>query len=54
MGVEIGLRRHRIQVKKIAAFKENVIRITRLNSPDNLAKLIEDLNPVLRGRAIAP
>ena len=35
----------------IVAFKEQVKRITRRNSPVNLAQVIEDLNPVLRGFA---
>ena len=49
LGVEIGLRWTRIQPKKIEAFKGKVRRLTRRNSPVNLAKVIADLNPVLRG-----
>jgi len=51
LGVEIGRRWTRIQRKKIAAFKDKIKRITRRNSPVNLVKVIEDLNPVLRGFA---
>jgi hypothetical protein len=51
LGVEIGLRRTRVQDKKVAAFKEKVKVLTRRNSPVNLAKVIADLNPVLRGFA---
>lgn len=49
LGVIIGSRHTRIDPKKIAAFKLKVKQITRRNSPVNLAKVISDLNPVLRG-----
>lgn len=49
LGVEIHSERTRIQDKKVAGFKEKVKKITRRNSPVNLKKVIEDLNPVLRG-----
>jgi len=51
LGVEIGLRRIRIQDKKVAAFKAKVKAITRRNSPVNLEKIITDLTPVMRGYA---
>lgn len=51
LGVEITPRWIRIQAKKLAAFQEKVKRITRRTSPVNLAQVIADLNPVLRGFA---
>ena len=51
LGVEIGLRWTRIQDKKVAAFKAKVKALTRRNSPVNLAKIITDLTPVVRGFA---
>lgn len=51
LGVQIYLLRTSIQDKKIDAFKEKVKAITRRNSPVNLAQVINDLNPVLRGFA---
>lgn len=51
LGVEIGSMHTRIQPKKIAAFKAKVKQITRRTSPVNLAQVIADLNPVLRGFA---
>jgi group II intron reverse transcriptase/maturase len=51
LGVEIYPRYTLIQGKKIAALKEKVRAITRRTSPVNLAKVIQDLNPVLRGFA---
>ena len=51
LGVEIGLQWTRIQDKKITAFKAKVKAITRRNSPVNLAQVLTDLNPVLRGFA---
>lgn len=51
LGVEIGLNWTRIQDKKVAAFKAKVKAITRRNSPVNLAKVITDLTPVMRGYA---
>lgn len=49
LGVIIGSLHTRIDPKKVAAFKTKVKQITRRNSPVNLAKVISDLNPVLRG-----
>ena len=40
-----------IQSKRIRRFKDKVKFLTRRNSPVNLEKVIEDLNPVLRGFA---
>ena len=51
LGVEIGSRYTRIQDKRIQRFKDKIRRITRRNSPVNLAQVIKDLNPVLRGFA---
>ena len=51
LGVEISWSWIRIQSKKVSAFKAKVKAITRRNSPVNLEKVIEDLNPVLRGFA---
>ena len=49
LGVIIGSLHIRIDPKKVAAFKAKVKQITRRNSPVNLAKVIADLNPMLRG-----
>lgn len=49
LGVLIGSRHIRIDSSKVASFKQQVKRITRRTSPVNLAKVISDLNPVLRG-----
>ncbi|MEO1981823.1 MAG: group II intron maturase-specific domain-containing protein, partial [Fuerstiella sp.] len=49
LGVIIGSLHTRIDPKKVAAFKAKVKQITRRNSPVNLAKVIADLNPMLRG-----
>lgn len=49
LGVVIGSVHTRIDPKKIAVFKAKVKSITRRTSPVNLAKVIADLNPVLRG-----
>jgi group II intron reverse transcriptase/maturase len=49
LGVVIGSVHTRIDPKKVAAFKSTVKAITRRTSPVNLAKVIADLNPVLRG-----
>lgn len=49
LGVEIGLTYTKIQEKKIARIKARLKAITRRNTPVNLAKVIRDLNPVLRG-----
>jgi RNA-directed DNA polymerase len=51
LGVEIGLRWTRIQDKKVSAFKAKVKALTCRNSPVNLAKIITDLTPVVRGFA---
>jgi RNA-directed DNA polymerase len=51
LGVEIFTEEILIQSKKIKAFKEKVKAITRRNSPVNLAKVIRDLSPVIRGFA---
>ncbi len=51
LGVIIGSRYTRIQPDKIVQFKQKVRSITRRNSPVNLAKVIKDLNPLLRGFA---
>ena len=40
-----------IHKDKVSGFKERVRRITRRNSPVNLDKVIDDLNPVCRGFA---
>ncbi len=49
LGVEIYSTYTRIQEKKIKAFKDKVRKCTRRNIPVNLEKIIEDLNPILRG-----
>jgi RNA-directed DNA polymerase len=49
--VEIGTTYTRIRDKKVCGFQEKVRKITRRNSPVNLAQVIKDLNPVLRGFA---
>lgn len=51
LGVEIHSGMIRLQPKKLRSFKDKVKAITRRNSPVNLAKVIRDLNPVLRGFA---
>lgn len=51
LGVSIHSGYTRIQQRKIKAFKVKVKAMTRRNSPVNLAKVIHDLNPVLRGFA---
>lgn len=51
LGVVIGSVHTRIAAEKVAAFKATVKAITRKTSPVNLAKVIADLNPVLRGWA---
>ena len=47
--MEIFLSYTKIQGKKIARIKAKLKAITRRNMPVNLAKVIRDLNPVLRG-----
>jgi len=49
LGVEIFRTYTKIQEKKIARIKTRLKAITRRNTPVNLAKVIRDLNPVLRG-----
>jgi len=49
LGVIIGSLHIRIDPEKVAALKTKVKRITRRSSPVNLAKVITDLNPLLRG-----
>lgn len=51
LGVEIHTVYTRIREKKICGLKEKVRKMTRRTSPVNLAKVIKDLNPVLRGFA---
>jgi len=51
LGVSIHSHFTRIQSAKIKSFKAKVKAMTRRNSPVNLAKVIKDLNPVLRGFA---
>lgn len=51
LGVMIESRYTRLQSEKVREFKDKVKRITRRNSPVNLEKVINDLNPVLRGFA---
>lgn len=51
LGVEIHPTYTCIQEKKVTKFKEKVKAATRRNIPVNLAKVIKDLNPVLRGYA---
>lgn len=51
LGVQIHTSWTSIQDKKIDAFKAKVKAITRRTSPVNLAQVIADLNPVLRGFA---
>lgn len=49
LGVEIFQTYTKIQEKKIVRIKAKLKAITRRNTPVNLAKVIRDLNPVLRG-----
>jgi group II intron reverse transcriptase/maturase len=51
LGVQIHTVWTRVQDKKIDAFTAKVKAITRRTSPVNLAQVIHDLNPVLRGFA---
>lgn len=51
LGMEIDTSYTRIREKKVRRLKEKVRKITRRNSPVNLEKVINDLNPVLRGFA---
>ena len=47
--MEIYTHYTRIQVKKLRAFKAKIKKITRRNQGRNLAGVISELNPVLRG-----
>ena len=51
LGVEIHPTYTCVQEKKVTKFKEKLKAATRRNIPVNLAKVIKDLNPVLRGYA---
>lgn len=51
LGVVIHTGYTRIKDKKVKKFKHKVRGITRRNSPVNLEKVIQDLNPVMRGFA---
>jgi group II intron reverse transcriptase/maturase len=51
LGVIIHTTHTLIQKDKVTGFKDKVRRMTRRNSPVNLEKVIEDLNPVCRGFA---
>ena len=51
LGVEIGSRFTRIQDKKLQGFKQKVRQITKRNGGKNLAAVIKQLNPALRGFA---
>ena len=49
LGVVIGTDYTRIQEKKLKALKAKVKRITKRNGGKNLAEVLKELNPVLRG-----
>jgi group II intron reverse transcriptase/maturase len=51
LGVEIHPTYIRIQANKVVKFKGKVKAATRRNTPVNLAKVIKDLNPIIRGYA---
>ncbi|MGE4403683.1 MAG: group II intron reverse transcriptase/maturase [Desulfobulbus sp.] len=51
LGVVIHSGYTRIRDEKVKKFKDNVRSITRRNSPVNLEKVIQDLNPLTRGFA---
>lgn len=51
LGVSIHSAFTRIQKAKLQSFKAKVKALTRRNSPVNLEKVINDLNPLLRGFA---
>jgi len=51
LGVEIHTGFTVIQRAKVRAFKAKVKAMTRRNTPVNLAKIVKDLNPLLRGFA---
>nr|WP_231855079.1 group II intron reverse transcriptase/maturase [Photobacterium profundum] len=49
LGVVIGTHSTQMQEKKFKHFKAKVKRLTRRNSGKNLAMVVKELNPVLRG-----
>lgn len=49
LGVEIGSQYTRIQAKKLTALKKRLKEMTKRNSGKPLARVISELNPVLRG-----
>ena len=49
LGVEIGSHYSRIQPRKVAMFKEKLKQMTKRNGGKPLIRVIEELNPVLRG-----
>lgn len=49
LGVEIGSRWTRIQKSKLIGFKRKVKGLTKRNGGPNLAEVIKQLNPVVRG-----
>ncbi len=49
LGVIIGSRHTQIQEKKLRTLKDKVKQITKRNGGRNLAMLLKELNPVLRG-----
>ena len=51
LGVHIYTQYTRLQPEKVKIFKDRVRAITRRNSPVNLEKVIEEMNPMLRGFA---
>ena len=51
LGVVIRSRYTQIKSVRLKAFKDKIRSCTRRNSPVNLPKIIEDLNPILRGFA---
>jgi len=51
LGVEVGSWYTRIQAKKLKNFKLKVKQLTRRNGGKNLAEIIRELNPVVRGFA---
>jgi hypothetical protein len=51
LGVVIYPGYTRIQPKRLRRFKEKVRACTRRNTPVNLRKILDDLNPLLRGFA---
>jgi len=51
LGVIVRTGSIQIRQERLRGFKDKVRKLTRRNSPVNLAKVISDLNPVLRGFA---